>query len=92
MEVARAVEKGANIFADAEDAAQRITDDFRDLSEIFESINEAGHIGGLEARALTLECQALALQFKADVYALHARLVKRAQELGIDLPQRDGGR
>lgn len=92
MDTGEAVRLGAEIFADAEAKAAKIRKAFRQLRDMFETIRDEGHIGGLECGAMACECDALATRFEADVWALHSKLTKRAQELGIDLPLRDGGR
>lgn len=86
------IQSGAAIFADAEDAARKIKEEFRGLRKIFEAIRDAGLIGALECQAAAGECDALATRFEADLWALHRKLTLRAQDLGIDLPAtRDGG-
>lgn len=92
MTVEEAVAKGAEIFDGAEQRAHWIKRQFRDLREVFEAIRDGGHIGGLETQALAGEADALATDFEAAVYRMHAALTKRADELGIDLPApRSGG-
>lgn len=87
------VKRGAEIFEKAEESARHIKAEFRELRKVFASIRDEGHIGGLECEALSGEADALATKFEADLYAMHSRLTKRAQELGIDLPApRSGGR
>lgn len=86
MTVEEAVELGATTFANAETAAKEIRKTFRDLKPVFETIRDAGHIGGLESLALTTRCDALATQFVADLYDLHAELTEKAKAAGIDLP------
>jgi hypothetical protein len=92
MSVEEAVAKGAEIFEGAEQRAHWIKKNFRDLREVFEAVRDGGHLGGLETQAMATEADALATQFEADVYSMHALLTERAKELGIDLPQRSGGR
>lgn len=92
MSTKEAVAKGAEIFAEAEQRAHWIKRNFRDLREVFEAVRDGGHIGGIETQALAAEVDALATQFEADVYRLHAALTRRAADLGIDLPApRSGG-
>lgn len=92
MTTEEAVAKGASIFEEAEQRAHWIKRNFRDLRDVFEAIRDGGHIGGLETQALASEADALATQFEASVYRLHANLTARAKELGIDLPApRSGG-
>jgi hypothetical protein len=86
------IQTGANIFAEAEDAARKIKANFRTLRKVFEAVRDVGHIGALECQEAATTADALATQFEADVWALHRRYTLRAQELGIDLPAtRDGG-
>lgn len=94
MTVEEAVAKGADIFEKAEASAHKIKKGFRDLREVFETIRDAGHLGGLETQALSAEADALATQFEASIYRMHAHLTKRAQDIGIDLPapRSSGGR
>lgn len=92
MDVAEAVAKGAEIFEGAEQRAHWIKKNFRDLREVFEAVRDGGHLGGLETQALATEADALATDFESQVYAMHAGLTERAKALGIDLPQRSGGR
>jgi hypothetical protein len=88
-----AVQFGAETFDDAEEDARRIRKSFRDMRAVFETIRNAGHIGGLEANSLACECDELATSFEAHLWRLHEKLTRRAEALGIDLPQsRDGGR
>jgi len=92
-EIQDMVHEGAGIFEASEDAAREIKQKFRKLRKMFETIRDGGVIGALECQALSCECDALATDFEAKIWSLHSRLTKRAQELGIDLPQtRDGGR
>jgi hypothetical protein len=91
-EIQEMVQKGADIFEKAENRARTTKAQFRSLRKMFETIRDGGVVGALECQALAGECDALATQFEADVWALHRKLTLRAQELGIDLPTRDGGR
>lgn len=86
MTVEEAVAKGAEIFDGAEERAKWVRKNFRDLKEVFETVRDGGFLGGIETQALVSEADALATQFVADVYALHARLTEKAKEAGIDLP------
>lgn len=91
MTVEEAVEAGATAFADAETKAKSIKHAFRDLKEVFETVRDGGHIGGIECLALTAQCDALATNFLADLYSLHYDLVERAKSAGIDLPSIESG-
>lgn len=91
MTVEEAVEQGAITFAEAETAAKLIRKNFRDLKEVFETVRDAGHIGGIECASLTARCDALATQFVSDIYELHFELVEAAKAAGIDLPAIESG-
>lgn len=92
MEVSEAVEKGAEIFANAERRARKTKEEFRELRAVFEAVRDAGHIGALECQELASDLDAFATAFEAGVWARHSRLTKRCRELGIDLPETlDGG-
>lgn len=92
MEVSDMVEKGAAVFADAEEAAFKIKREFRGLRKLFEAARDAGVIGSLQCQELASECDALATEFDANLWALHRKLTLIAQEKGVDLPApRSGG-
>lgn len=91
MTVEEAVEQGATTFAEAETAAKTIRKAFRDLKPVFETIRDAGLIGGIECAALIARCDALPTQFVADLYELHFELVEQAKTAGIDLPAIESG-
>ncbi len=86
MEVSEAVQNGAETLANIKVKARKIRKLTRDLRASIEAVHKAGHIGGLEAHALSSEADALAVKFEADWWALHSRWSRRCQELGIDLP------
>lgn len=92
MNAHEAVRKGADIFDGAEKKARTIKNQFRQLRKVFEAVRDEGYIGALECQAVASECDVLATEFEAKIWAMHRKLTVRAQELGIDLPQRDGGR
>lgn len=93
MDVQQAVAEGAEIFADVEAQARAIKMRMRGLRKVFEAIRDTGAAGSLETQESACECDALATQFEADVWALHRKLTLSAQAKGIDLPAtRDGGR
>lgn len=92
MDVVDGIQFGADAFAEAEDAAKRNRKAGREMRQMFEAIRDAGKIGGLEAGSLACEVDAMFTRHEAEIWTMHAKLTKRAQELGIDLPQRDGGR
>lgn len=80
------VELGAKLFASWEASTKASKDDARDLTAVYEAIRDAGIISPFECHAYSLETVALAGQHRAEVYALHNRLVRRCVELGIDVP------
>ncbi len=90
--IAEGVQFGADAFERAEKAAARSRKDGRDMRGMFEIIRDEGVMGGLEAGALACEVDEMFTRHEAEIWAMHSRLTKKAQELGIDLPQRDGGR
>lgn len=94
MTVPEAIEAGAKIFADAEEAIEGIEKAFGDpLRHVFMAIHFGGQIGGIEAEAYAARAAAPAAQIKSDVYEFHAELTERAKAQGIDLPSpRSGGR
>lgn len=88
-----AVQAGAAIFADVEAKARSVKDQFRSLRKILETINANGDSGALDTQAFAAEADALATQFEADIWDMHRRMTRKAEELGIDLPAlREGGR
>lgn len=93
MTVEEAVALIAEAFADAETKAKAIKHDFRATKEAFETIRDAGHIGGLEAQSYTRGLDKLATGFEADLFGLHAMLTEKAKAASIDLPSiASGGR
>lgn len=93
MTVEEAVEFGAAEMEANEAKAREIKDSLRGLRSVFEVVRDAGHIGALECQELSAEVDAIGTTFEAYLWRFHARVTKRAMELGIDLPvMRDGGR
>lgn len=93
MDVQQAVAEGAEIFAEAEARARSIKMRMRGMRKVIEALRDAGVVGSLEAQEAACECDALATQFEADLWALHRKFTLSAQDKGIDLPAtRDGGR
>ena len=93
MTVEQAVQIGADTFARWEEQIAVMKDEARgDMRNVFKTVRNNQHIGGLECEALSSEIDALVTQFEADVFAIHAELTERAKKAGIDLPQRSGGR
>lgn len=80
------VEKGAGIFAELEVSAKRDLDNARELDDVYEAIQALGIISAFECRALKLETRALFTSHQAAIWALHNRLVRRCDDLGIDVP------
>lgn len=90
--VEEAVSAGAAIFADVEDALEGVAAKLRSLKGVFDAVAAGGHLGGIEAAALSLRARAMGVKMLADVFELHAQLTERAKEKGIDLPApRSGG-
>ena len=53
------IQTGANIFAEAEDAARKIKANFRTLRKVFEAVRDAGHIGALDWLKLTANIEGM---------------------------------
>ncbi len=82
----------ADEFAEWEKNARKAKKAAREMREGFRVIHVEGHIGGLMSEKLAGKLDALATSQEAAIYAMHSDLTELAKELGIDLPQRDGGR
>lgn len=80
------VEQGAAIFAELEAAAKVEIDTAKPLDGVFEAIRDLGIISPFECRALKLEARAIFTNHQAAIWALHNRLVRRCDDLGIDVP------
>lgn len=80
------VELGAAIFAQLEVNAKDDLDNAKDLDGVFDGIQKLGIISPFECRALKLETRALFTGHQAAIWALHNRLVRRCDDLGIDVP------
>jgi hypothetical protein len=94
MDVNEAVAQGADIFANAEESIDAIAASFgKPLHEVFATVRDAGHIGGIETQAYSARAAAMVATFKANVLQFHFELTEIAKEQGIDLPApRSGGR
>lgn len=94
MDVNEAVAQGAEIFANVEQMIDEIESAFgKPLYDVFATVRDAGHIGGIETQAYSARAAAMAADFKAKVLQFHFELVEIAKEQGIDLPApRSGGR
>lgn len=90
--VPEAVQTMADHFDTWEKWAAKAKKNAREMKQGFAIIHAEGALGGLESLAMATALDALATQQEADIYAMHAKLTEQAKELGIDLPQRDGGR
>ena len=90
--VSEAVQTMADHFESWEKWAAKAKKAAREMKQGFAIIHAEGALGGLESLALATALDAMATQQEADIYAMHAALTEKAKELGIDLPQRDGGR
>jgi hypothetical protein len=91
MSTPEAVDNGVAIFAVLEAKAQECVDAAEGFVAVFETIRDDGHISNFECKALKLEAKAIVTNFKAAVYAFHAKTTQRAQLKGIDVPQVLGG-
>lgn len=80
------IERGAELFADWEQMTKTSRDTAKELIPVYEAVRDAGLISAFECHAYGAETLALAMQHKAEVLALHNRLVRRCVELGIDVP------
>lgn len=80
------VELGAEIFADLETSAKADIDLAKGLEGVYDAIQKLGIISPFECRALKLETRALFTGHQAAIWALHNRLVRRCDDLGIDVP------
>lgn len=92
MSVTEAVQQIADTFAELEEAVRTGKKGFRSFGSPLAVIRDAGHLGGLDAQAMTCEADALVTQFEASLLRMHADWTERAKAAGIDLPQRSGGR
>lgn len=90
--VSEAVATMAEHFANWEKWAYKAKKAAREMKDGFAVIHAGGGLGGLESLALATALDAMATRHEAEIYAMHADLTEQAKDLGIDLPQRDGGR
>lgn len=83
------VAAGAEAFADYENAII----DFKnfDMRGLLETLFRQRKIGFLEYQSRSAAFEAMLSSHEAETYAMHAELTKRAQALGVDLPQPRGG-
>ena len=89
MTTEEAVAKGANLFANAEEA---LTELASALPKILATIRDEGHLGGIEYIRLTADACSDVQEALFIIAGLHEKLTAIAQERGIDLPQpRSGG-
>ncbi len=92
METADAVQKIADAYADAEEGASKAKRAFAGAKDAWQALVDNGVIGNLEMQKRMRRLNAIAVQFEADLYALHSDDTERARELTVDLPQpRSGG-
>lgn len=92
MNVQEAVQAGADIMVAAEEFAGKLKAQAKIMREVMQTVRDAGHIGVLECEAMSRDFDAIVRRFDADLYVYHSTATLRCKELGIDLPQRDGGR
>lgn len=92
-----AVNQGATLMADAEDALQAAVESLNNMPSVFATLRSEGVIGYLESQRLAAEAQSLAGQIagaRASVFMYHEDLTARSVELDLEkyLPQpRSGG-
>lgn len=96
MSVETHVSRAAALMADAESAILDVQSALLKLPEVFASIHGSGveGLGYLETAETSAEAKALAgvaADLEAGIFKFHRDLTKRAQELGIDLPQTRSG-
>ncbi len=91
MTTDEAVAKIAEVMADAESKAHTISTKITGLKDEFEAINENGDAGYLASRKFHTRGVAIAAQFEAQLFDLHADMTAYAIERGIDLPSIEGG-
>lgn len=84
------VEQGAAIFAELEASAKSAINTAKPLDDVYDAIRDLGIISPFECRALKLETRALFTGHQAAIWALHNRLVRRCDDLGIDVPPAAG--
>lgn len=92
MNVHEAVARGAEIMSELERDAKRHKAYRAEMREVMETVRNEGHIGNLECEAMSRDFAAIVTAYDAALYVYHSKATLRCQELGIDLPQRDGGR
>jgi hypothetical protein len=87
--IAEQVGAAAEAFADYEEAIQAFKK--TGVRALCAELFKTGQIGFLEYQRTAAAFEAMVSEHEAQTYAMHAELTKRAQELGIDLPQTRGG-
>lgn len=87
-----AVARGAEIMAELERAAKKAKSYRDEMRQIMQTVRDEGHIGPLECEAMARDFAAIVTAYDAALYVYHSKATLRCRELGIDLPQRDGGR
>lgn len=92
MNVQEAVARGAEIMAELEADAQKAKAYRMEMREVFETVRDAGLIGVLETERYARGFAAITVGYDAALYEFHSDATLRCQAIGIDLPQRDGGR
>lgn len=88
-EIQKMVAAMAEAFADYEEAIQTFQKaEMRRLCQIV-TVNTS--MGYLESDRIASDFESMVARHRAETFAMHEALTKRAQELGIDLPQTRGG-
>lgn len=91
MTTDEAVAKIAEVMADAESKAHTITTKITGLKAEFEAIKANGDAGYLASRKFHTRGVAIAAQFEAQLFELHADMTEYAQAKNIDLRSIEGG-
>jgi len=91
MTVQTAVQKIADVMADAEKRAWHNVKDARQLKDEFREIADGVPNAQLLSAKYSAELVAITSQTSAQLLDLHYRMTKDAIELGIDVPPAGGG-
>lgn len=83
MTTEEAVAKGAELFANAEDALTALVSA---LPKILATARDSGHLGGIECIRLTADAGGDANEALFIIAGLHEKLTVTAQDKGIDIP------
>ncbi len=92
MNTSEAVRRGSEIMETAEEMSGRLKGMAKEMRAVMEAVRDDGHIGVVECEAMWRDFDAIARRLDADLYVYHSKAILRCRAMGIDLPQRDGGR